>query len=136
MERDDRSPVGTFFVDAALATGATASLGEQAAHHARVKRLLAGDAVRLTDGAGSLATGTIGDIRRTSLVIAVETYAHPPTPAIHLRVPVADRDRMLWLAEKATELGLRAGSRFGFDARRVCLLAARQRFMRSFVHAW
>jgi 16S rRNA (uracil1498-N3)-methyltransferase len=107
VERDDRSPVGTFFVDAALAAGATASLGDQAAHHARVKRLLAGDAVRLTDGAGSLATGTIGDIRRTSLVVAVERVRTVNRPAaIHLRVPVADRDRMLWLAEKATELGV------------------------------
>jgi 16S rRNA (uracil1498-N3)-methyltransferase len=27
-------------------------------------------------------------------------------PAIHLRAPIADRDRMLWLGEKATELGV------------------------------
>jgi 16S rRNA (uracil1498-N3)-methyltransferase len=30
----------------------------------------------------------------------------PPPPAIDLFVPVADRDRMLWLAEKATELAI------------------------------
>jgi 16S rRNA (uracil1498-N3)-methyltransferase len=29
----------------------------------------------------------------------------PPLPAVHLLVPVADRDRMLWLAEKAAEMG-------------------------------
>ena len=29
-----------------------------------------------------------------------------PPPAVHLLVPIADRERMLWLAEKATELGL------------------------------
>src|SRR5687768_15774991 len=27
-------------------------------------------------------------------------------PAVHLLAPIADRDRMLWLAEKTTELGL------------------------------
>jgi 16S rRNA (uracil1498-N3)-methyltransferase len=107
VERDDRAPVGTFFVDAPLTAGVTASLGEQAAHHARVKRLLVGDAVRLTDGAGCLATGSISDIRRTSLVVAVESVRTAnQRAAIHLRVPVADRDRMLWLAEKATELGI------------------------------
>jgi 16S rRNA (uracil1498-N3)-methyltransferase len=30
----------------------------------------------------------------------------PPPAAIHLRAPIADRERMLWLAEKATELGV------------------------------
>lgn len=29
-----------------------------------------------------------------------------PLPVVHLLLPIADRDRMLWLAEKATELGL------------------------------
>jgi 16S rRNA (uracil1498-N3)-methyltransferase len=31
---------------------------------------------------------------------------HPPAEPVHLLVPIADRDRMLWLAEKATELGV------------------------------
>lgn len=107
MERDDRSPVGTFFVESTVAQGETTSLGEHAAHHARVKRLTAGDIVQLTDGAGQLAIGSITDIRRTSVVVAVhevQLVARPP--AIHLRAPVADRERMLWLAEKATELGV------------------------------
>ena len=29
-----------------------------------------------------------------------------PQPVIHVRAPIADRDRMLWLAEKSTELGV------------------------------
>ena len=107
MERDDRPPVGTFFVDSTIVPGEPISLGEPAAHHARVKRLSAGDLVRLTDGAGHLADGSISDIRRTSVVVAVQDVrsAERP-PSIHLRAPVADRDRMLWLAEKATELGV------------------------------
>jgi 16S rRNA (uracil1498-N3)-methyltransferase len=107
VEHDDRSPVGTFFVESPLGPDSTATLGEEAAHHARVKRLSAGDVVRLTDGAGHLATGSITEIRRTSIVVAtdaVEIVKRPP--AIHFRVPVADRERMLWLAEKATELGV------------------------------
>jgi 16S rRNA (uracil1498-N3)-methyltransferase len=107
VERDDRSTVGTFFVDAPLASGTTATLGEQAAHHARVKRLSVGDRVALTDGVGRRAFGEIAEIRRASMEIAVsEVESVERLPAIHLRVPVADRDRMLWLAEKATELGV------------------------------
>jgi 16S rRNA (uracil1498-N3)-methyltransferase len=30
----------------------------------------------------------------------------PPPPPVHLLAPVGDRDRMLWLAEKAVEVGL------------------------------
>jgi len=107
VERDDRPPVGTFFVESPLVRGEPISLGTPAAHHARVKRLSAGDPVRLTDGAGHLAAGSISDIRRTSVVVAVqEVRSVERPPAIHLRAPVADRDRMLWLAEKATELGV------------------------------
>ena len=107
MERDDRPPVGTFFVESTLVPGEPISLGEPTAHHARVKRLSAGDPVRLTDGAGHHAAGSISDIRRTSVVVAVqEVRSVERPPAIHLRAPVADRDRMLWLAEKATELGV------------------------------
>lgn len=107
MERDDRSPVGTFFVESPLTTGATATLGEQAAHHARVKRLSAGDVVQLTDGVGHIAVGAIREIRRTSIDVATDAVRTVKRPApIHFRAPVADRERMLWLAEKATELGV------------------------------
>ena len=107
MERDDRSPVGTFFVESPLTPGATATLGEQAAHHARVKRLSAGDVVQLTDGAGHLAIGAINEIRRTSIDVATDAVRTVKRPEpIHFRAPVGDRDRMLWLAEKATELGI------------------------------
>jgi 16S rRNA (uracil1498-N3)-methyltransferase len=107
VERDDRAPVATFFADAPLAAAITATLGENAAHHARVKRLEVSDPVRLTDGAGRVATGVIASIGRNALDVKVTHVADVPMPpAIHLRAPVADRERMLWLAEKATELGV------------------------------
>lgn len=107
MEHDDRAPVGTFLVDTAPRAGAVATLDEAAAHHARVKRLEVGDVVRLVDGSGHIGVGAIAAIRRAAVDVSVEraeTIARPP--AIHLRVPIGDRDRMLWLAEKATELGI------------------------------
>ena len=107
MERDAEAPVATFFTAERLASGETTTLGESAAHHARVKRLDAGDPVRLTDGAGHVARGTIGELRRGALDVSVTRVDEVERPSpIHLRVPVGDRDRMLWLAEKVTELGV------------------------------
>ena len=107
MDGGDRPAVATFFVAEAFAGGATATLDESAAHHARVKRLEAGDPVRLTNGAGLLGSGNIGAVKRGEVLVDVLSVQSVERPAaLHLRVPVADRDRMLWLAEKATELGV------------------------------
>jgi 16S rRNA (uracil1498-N3)-methyltransferase len=107
VERDDHAPVATFFVDSPMLPSAITTLGESAAHHARVKRLDVADIVRLTDGIGHVATGTIATLRRASVHVAVDRVNDVQRlPPVHLRVPVGDRDRMLWLAEKATELGI------------------------------
>jgi 16S rRNA (uracil1498-N3)-methyltransferase len=107
VEHDDRPPVASFVGDGPFAAGAVATLGEGPAHHARVKRLESGDRIRLTDGAGRVAVGSIAAIRKSSLEITVHGVTDvPPSAPIHLRVPIGDRDRMLWLAEKATELGI------------------------------
>ena len=107
MEHDDRAPVGTFVANAPLDAAGIVTLGESAAHHARVKRLKPGDRVDVTDGAGKMARGNIAMIRRGSMDVTLEAPESIPRPhAIHVRVPVGDRDRMLWLAEKASELGV------------------------------
>ncbi len=107
VERRGGSSVASFFVEAALAAGGVVPLPEAAAQHARVRRLSVGNDVRLTDGAGAVALGAIAalDRREVSVAItAVESVARPAPLA--LLVPVADRDRMLWLAEKAAELAV------------------------------
>lgn len=72
-----------------------------------MKRLAVTDAVRLTDGAGHIADGLIASLGRNALGVDVTQVTDVPmAPPIHLRAPVADRDRMLWLAEKAAELGV------------------------------
>ena len=107
MERNDRSSVSTFYADAEVSANAIATLGEHVAHHARVKRLQIGDRVQITNGRGSLAIGGIATITKNVMDVSVETVRNIPPPfAIHLRAPIADRDRMLFLAEKATELGI------------------------------
>lgn len=97
----------TFFSPDPIPAAGAATLGEDAAHHARVKRLDIGAPIRLTDGAGTRATGSLIRIAKTQITIEVESSEHLDAPApIHLLVPIGDRDRMLMLAEKATELGI------------------------------
>jgi 16S rRNA (uracil1498-N3)-methyltransferase len=107
VERRGGSSVATFFVDGTLAAGSTVPLLHAAVQHVRVRRLAVGDAVRLTNGAGAVAHGTLCAMDKRDAAVevaAVETVdrAAPLT----LLVPVADRDRMLWLAEKAAELAI------------------------------
>jgi 16S rRNA (uracil1498-N3)-methyltransferase len=108
VERTDRAPVSTFYAPGAWAGDGIVALGEGAAHHASVKRLAVGDPVRLTSGDGRRASGEIAALGKRALSIAIageaEIVASPPS--IELWAPVGDRDRMLWLAEKAVELGL------------------------------
>jgi 16S rRNA (uracil1498-N3)-methyltransferase len=93
----------TFFVHK-VAPGRT-ELGEEAAHHVRVKRLVGGELVRLVDGEGCIGDGWIETIGKKSVTVEVMGVHSIDRPlAIHLCVPVADKDRMLWVAEKAAEL--------------------------------
>jgi len=87
--------------------GKVLTLAEDAANHLRVVRASLGDTVDLRDGRGSVGSGTIARMARGSVTIDVmETAMAEPLPPIHLMAPIGDRDRMLWLAEKATEIGV------------------------------
>ena len=90
-----------------FAAGKVLTLAEDAANHLRVVRAALGDSVDLRDGRGGVGSGTIARMSRTSVTIDVAEVDHvDPLPPIHLLSPIGDRDRMLWLAEKATELGV------------------------------
>ena len=107
MERTDRAPVATFFAAGTLTVGGTVRLSEEAAHHIRVARVGIGDCVALRDGAGGAALGTLVKISKSSALVDITETSELARPApIHLLAPIADRDRMLWLAEKATELAV------------------------------
>jgi len=107
VERTDRAPVATFFAADTLTVGGTVRLSEEAAHHIRVARVGIGDCVALRDGAGKAALGTLVKLSKSSALVDITETSELARPApIHLLAPVADRDRMLWLAEKATELGV------------------------------
>jgi 16S rRNA (uracil1498-N3)-methyltransferase len=104
MTRPDRA---VFFVERAVAPGAQVSLSDGDAQHISVLRLGAGERVGLRDGAGQTASGTLVRMGRKNALVEVDEIDEVPAPSpIHLLVPVADRDRMLWLAEKAAELNV------------------------------
>ncbi len=95
----------TFVTADSFAVGVSCTLGEQAAHHMRVLRLEIGVVVGLRDGQGHVGSGRIVRLSKSQAVIDVEDVRTVDLlPAVHLLVPVADRDHMLWLAEKACEL--------------------------------
>ncbi|MBA3671626.1 MAG: 16S rRNA (uracil(1498)-N(3))-methyltransferase [Gemmatimonadaceae bacterium] len=107
MERVDSPSVATFYTPGAWSD--RVELDEAAAHHAHVKRLVSGDPVQLSSGEGRLASGVVETIGKRRLVVAVDMATLRETTApsrMSLWTPIGDRDRMLWLAEKCTEIGL------------------------------
>lgn len=107
MERRDRSTVATFYADQPLAAGGRVDLGDAAAQHARVRRVQVGDSVRVTNGRGSVAEGSLERLTKGAASVTVESLrAIAAPPRLRLFVPVADRERMLWLAEKSAELAV------------------------------
>lgn len=102
-----RVSLPTFFADEPLHAPSSVTLGEDAAHHMRVRRLDVGVRVRVLDGQGAIGEGTLTQLAKRHATVAVERLTtFVPPPPIHLLLPVADKDRMLWLAEKATELAV------------------------------
>lgn len=108
MERSHRRGIATFLAaDEPLLPGATISLGELVARHVRAVRYGVGNEIRLIDGTGTRAQATIVRLSRDTVAAQIDAIEEvAPLPAVHALVPVADRERMLWLAEKAAELGV------------------------------
>jgi 16S rRNA (uracil1498-N3)-methyltransferase len=105
VERSDRAPAITFYAPEELTAGVSVTLGDEAAQHARVLRIGTGEPAELRDGRGTAASGVISRMAKRSLSIDVASvWKIDELPEVHMLVPVADRDRMLSLAEKCTEL--------------------------------
>jgi 16S rRNA (uracil1498-N3)-methyltransferase len=107
VERDDREAVASFLLaEQPLTPGTTVSLGDEVARHVRVRRLGVGACLALLDGQGHRAIGTLVRLNPTIAVEIGSLSVASPAPALHLIVPIADKDRMMWLAEKVAELGV------------------------------
>jgi len=96
--------------DAGAATpGMALDLDDDEAAHVRSLRLRPGAVVELTDGRGGRWRGELLEAERRRARCAVGAPLEAVEPYdIELWVPVGNRDRSLWLVEKATEIGVRA----------------------------
>ncbi len=98
-----------FFHSADLARP-TLSLDEAESHHAvRVLRKNVGDRIELFDGRGQAVIGEITVLKKSSVEVRVVEQRPPQpqaTPRITLAVAPPKGDRLKWLIEKATELGI------------------------------
>ena len=106
----DREGIGagrpTFITSDLLVMNNSCLLDEHAVRHMRALRLDAGALVGLRDGHGGVAEGQVVRVSKSKAQVEVQRVEHrDPLPPVHLLVPVADKDRMLWLAEKVAELG-------------------------------
>ena len=89
--------------------GQAFDLPATAARHAQVLRLQPGDALDLFDGVGGAWTGQVCAMGRQTVQVRAEAPRTPsprPARAITLAVGMPANERMDWLIEKATELGV------------------------------
>jgi len=98
-----------FHCSVPLTAGASLALPAGAARHVQVLRMQPGDALTLFDGAGGEYAATVERMGRSD--VAVTVGAHQPVEreasrAVHLAVGMPANERMDWLVEKATELGV------------------------------
>jgi 16S rRNA (uracil1498-N3)-methyltransferase len=100
------------FTPQVLTEGTQAALAEEAAHHiAKVLRMPAGAALILFNGDGSEYKASIALIDKRQVLVAVEqkTDAARESPlTIQLGIAISKGDRMDWVIQKATELGVTA----------------------------
>jgi 16S rRNA (uracil1498-N3)-methyltransferase len=100
----------------AAGEGTTLVVGGEEAHHAvRVKRLEAGDRLRLADGRGSIADATIAEVRKDKregwqLVAHVERLERLPRPEnpVIVRTGVPKGDRLEAMLDGLSQLGVAA----------------------------
>ncbi|KLN56670.1 16S rRNA (uracil(1498)-N(3))-methyltransferase [Variovorax paradoxus] len=98
-----------FHCSVPLTAGTTLALPPGAARHVQVLRMQPGDALTLFDGSGGEYAATVERMGRSD--VSVTIGAHAPTEreavrAVHLAVGMPANERMDWLVEKATELGV------------------------------
>lgn len=97
------------FVDFPLAAGQDLLLQGAAARHIQVLRMQPGQDVTVFNGQGGEFSATIERMGRSDVALAVRTFMDREAEAlrrVHLLVGAPANERMDWLVEKATELGV------------------------------
>ncbi|WP_436315671.1 16S rRNA (uracil(1498)-N(3))-methyltransferase [Variovorax sp. LjRoot84] len=92
-----------------LAAGSALALPPGAARHVQVLRMQPGDALTLFDGSGGEYAATVERMGRSEVTVQVENHIaveREAPRAVHLAIGMPANERMDWLVEKATELGV------------------------------
>jgi 16S rRNA (uracil1498-N3)-methyltransferase len=98
-----------FYCPVPLTMGAELALPATAARHVQVLRLQPGDAITLFNGEGGEHRATVLRMGRSAVSVRIDTHhaiEREPGRGVHLAVGMPANDRMDWLVEKATELGV------------------------------
>ena len=101
-----------FYCPVSLATGDTFALPPGAARHVQVLRLQPGDSLTLFNSLSASPgefEATVTRMGRSDVEVAIGSYRpiqREALRAVHLAVGMPANDRMDWLVEKATELGV------------------------------
>jgi 16S rRNA (uracil1498-N3)-methyltransferase len=98
-----------FHCPAPLRSGQELALPAGAARHVQVLRLQPGDVITLFNGEGGEYDATVTRMGRSDVVVEVGMHhavEREAARAVHLLVGITANDRMDWLVEKATELGV------------------------------
>ena len=98
-----------FFIEAFNTSPGFVDLDEHTSHHViQVLRMKEGESIRLTDGRGSVATGSIATSHKKHATVAVTSFEttsqHQPKLSIAMSL-VKNASRFEWFLEKATEFG-------------------------------
>ncbi|MDO9438996.1 16S rRNA (uracil(1498)-N(3))-methyltransferase [Hydrogenophaga sp.] len=98
-----------FFCPAPLIEGQPLALPDAAARHVQVLRLQPGESITLFNGDGGEWDATITRMGRSDVEVRVaqhHTTEREPQRQVHLAVGMPANERMDWLVEKASELGV------------------------------
>ncbi len=82
--------------------------GDESRHCIKVLRNNIGDKVELINGKGLLAIAHISDIKKSDCILNIESFLKKENyPETHLAIaPTKSSDKIEWLVEKASELGI------------------------------
>jgi 16S rRNA (uracil1498-N3)-methyltransferase len=98
-----------FYCPTPLTTGQPLSLPAGAARHVQVLRLQPGDVITLFNGDGGEFEATVTRMGRSDVDVDIGVHhavEREAVRAVHLLAGITANERMDWLVEKATELGV------------------------------
>ncbi len=98
-----------FHCPSALPLGTTLELPDSAARHVQVLRLQPGQTITLFNGQGGESEARITRMGRSDVLVELVSHAAIEREApreVHLALGMPANERMDWLVEKATELGV------------------------------